>query len=76
MIWVIIGVLFLVVLFLTYKVSTSGNAVASDGKLDTTSWSEDEKMNYDMHGLIPARLQGKIVASSVSGGSGGMVGGC
>ena len=72
--WIIIGVLFLSVLFLTYKVSTiSGNAVAaSSGKLDTSGWSENEKMNYDMHGTVPARLQGKAGASSGTG----MVGGC
>lgn len=77
MMWIVIGVLFLSVLFLTYKASNiSGNAVAGDsGKLDTTGWSENEKMNYDMHGTVPARLQGKVAASSASSGS-GMVGGC
>jgi hypothetical protein len=76
--WVVIGVLFVSVLFLTYKTSTlTGNAVntvTSSGKLDTSSWSENEKMNYEMHGTIPARLQGKV-ASSASSGT-GMVGGC
>lgn len=72
--WIVIGVLLLSVLFLTYKVSNlTGNVIAGDfGKLDTTGWSENEKMNYDMHGTIPARLQGKVAASSESG----MVGGC
>lgn len=65
--------LFLASLFLTYKASTlTGNAV-NDGKLDTTDWTENEKMNYEMHGTIPARLQGKISASSASSD---MVGGC
>ena len=75
--WIVIGVLFLSVLFLMYKASTiSGNAVAGDsGKLDTSGWSENEKMNYEMHGTIPARLQGKVAASSASSGT-GMVGGC
>ena len=74
--WVVIGVLFLSVLFLTYKASTiSGNAVADSGKLDTSGWSENEKMNYEMHGTVPARLQGKVAASSGSSGA-GMVGGC
>ena len=77
MMWIVIGVLFLSVLFLMYKASTiSGNAVAGDsGKLDTSGWSENEKMNYDMHGTVPARLQGKVAASSASSGT-GMVGGC
>ena len=72
--WIVIGALFLSVLFLTYKTSNlNGNAVAGDsGKLDTTGWTENEKMNYDMHGTIPARV-GNSGASSASGG---MVGGC
>lgn len=75
--WIAIGALFLAVLFLTYKASNiTGNAVAGDsGKLDTSGWSENEKMNYEMHGTIPARLQGKAAASSGSSGA-GMVGGC
>jgi len=75
--WIVIGVLFLSVLFLMYKASTlSGNAVAgSSGQLDTSDWSENEKMNYEMHGTIPARLQGKVVASSGSSAT-EMVGGC
>ena len=74
--WIVIGALFLLVLFLTYKVSSlTGNVVAgSSGKLDTTSWTENEKMNYEMHGTIPARLQGKTGAASSAGS--GMVGGC
>ena len=75
--WIVIGVLFLSVLFLMYKASTiSGNAVAGNsGQLDTSGWSANEKMNYEMHGTIPARLQGKVAASSGSSGT-GMVGGC
>jgi len=74
--WIVIGILFLSVLFLMYKTSTiSGNAVSSSGKLDTSGWSENEKMNYDMHGTVPARLQGKASSSSASSGT-GMVGGC
>ena len=75
--WIIIGVLFLAVLFLTFKVSSlTGNAIAgSSEKLDTTDWTANEKMNYEMHGTIPARIQGKVSASSISSGT-GMVGGC
>ena len=75
LVWIVIGVLFLSVLFLTYKASTiSGNAIAeSSGKLDTTGWTENEKMNYEMHGTVPARAQGST--PSTSAGS-GMVGGC
>ena len=74
--WVVIGVLFLSVLFLTYKASTiTGNATAGSGEIDTTGWTANEKMNCEMHGTVPARLQGKAAASSASSGT-GMVGGC
>ena len=70
--------LFLSVLYLTYKTSRlTGNVVAgTSGKLDTTGWTENEIMNYEMHGTIPARVQGKAGASSTPSGTGGMVGGC
>ena len=48
----------------------TGESVAASGKLDTTGWTENEKMNYEMHGTIPARI-GKGSSSSS-----GMVGGC
>ena len=71
--WIVIGVLFLSVLFLTYKTSTIGKASATGNVVDITDWTANEKMNYEMHGIIPARLQGKV--SSASSGT-GMVGGC
>jgi len=55
------------------KKSISGNAVSSNGQLDTTSWTENEIMNYEMHGTIPSRVQS---SSQTSLSSGGMVGGC
>ena len=71
LLWIIIAILLLAVIFLTYKTFT-GNAIAGDGKLDTSGWTANEIMNYEMHGTIPVRLQGKVSASSSSG----MVGGC
>ncbi|MBI4148964.1 hypothetical protein HY491_00810 [Candidatus Woesearchaeota archaeon] len=52
----------------------TGNAASSNGQIDMAGWTENERMNYDMHGTIPARLQGKNIQSSPS--AGGMVGGC
>ena len=75
MVWILIGVLFLVALFLTFKVSTlsaTGGAIAGTGKIDTTGWTENEIMNYEMHGTLPAR----VGSSASTGSSGGMVGGC
>ena len=70
MMWAVIGILFLAVLFLTFKVATSGSE--SNGKIDMTGWTANEVMNYEMHGTIPVRAQGKVSAPSSSG----MVGGC
>ena len=68
-----IGMLFLAALFLTYKVSNiTGNTISAN-VIDTTSWTANEIMNYEMHGTIPARAQ----SSSSSRSTGlGMVGGC
>ena len=71
--WVIIGVLFLLVLFLTFKTASIGNTGSTDGKIDTTGWTENEKMNYEMHGTIPARAN--VNRLSAPAGT-GMVGGC
>ena len=72
--WVIIGILFLAVLFLTYKVTTlSAGVTGNIAKIDTSGWSENEIMNYEMHGTVPARVSS---SSTSAGSSGGMVGGC
>src|SRR3989344_824586 len=53
----------------------TGNAVSENsGELDTTGWSENEKMNYEMHGTIPARIQGQVSASALSDGTGAVSG--
>ena len=71
--WIVIGVLFLSVLFLTFKASSIGKVSATGNAIDTTGWTANEVMNYEMHGTIPARATG---GSSASTASGGMVGGC
>jgi hypothetical protein len=70
--WVVIGALFLAVLFLTFRTSGQETGKAT-GQIDMNDWTENEKMNYEMHGLVPARAQGSV--PSTSAGS-GMVGGC
>ena len=53
------------------RLSTTGAVAATGtGQIDTASWTENEIMNYDMHGIIPARF-GKGGSASAS-----MVGGC
>lgn len=68
--WIVIGVLVLAVIFLTFKVTTIEKASATGNAVDTTGWTANEIMNYEMHGTIPAQIKG-----SASSGS-GMVGGC
>ena len=75
MLWIVIGVLFLSALFLTYKASAIGKTSVTSNAIDTTGWTANEIMNYEMHGTIPARAQGKVGTASASSGT-GMVGGC
>ena len=55
-------------------VGTAGTvtgALTAGGQLDTTGWTADEIMNYEHHGIIPARVQQTAVAVAPQ-----MVGGC
>ena len=49
------------------------NQITSTGKIDMSGWTENEKMMYEHHGTLPAKLQG---AGSAIPKSAGMVGGC
>lgn len=71
--WAVIGVMFLLALFLTFK-ATTVNAGGS-GEIDTTGWTANEIMNYEMHGIVPARASGGI-SGAAAGSSNAMVGGC
>lgn len=57
------------------RVSATGLAIGAGssgtGQIDTSGWTENEKMNYEMHGTIPARI-----SQSGASSGGGMVGGC
>ena len=41
----------------TIKNQMTGNAAVSAGGIDISGWTEDEKMQYEHHGIMPARLQ-------------------
>lgn len=58
------------------KISATGlvTAQATSGALDMSSWTAQEKMMYEHHGTLPARLSGSV--ASASSQSSGMVGGC
>ena len=71
--WIVIGALFLAVLFLTFKAAAITNTVTGNA-IDTTGWTDNEIMNYEMHGTIPSRLAGSSSAAQSSGSQ--MVGGC
>ncbi|MEX2016929.1 MAG: hypothetical protein WD876_00450 [Candidatus Pacearchaeota archaeon] len=71
--WAIIGILLVAVLYTVFfKVQTTGNFVNSGGKLDISGWTENEIMNYEMHGTIPSRFQSTGAVTS----NNQMVGGC
>ncbi|GEM_PF-1871945 len=41
----------------------------STGAIDMSGWTDNEKMNYEMHGIIPARANGSAAASSANSGA-------
>ena len=70
--WIIIGLLFLAVLFSTFKAANT-EQVSTSNAIDMIGWTENEKMNYKMHGTIPARANVKTLSAPAGSG---MVGGC
>ena len=69
--WIVIAILTLVVIYITFfNGFGTGQTVQTGGNIDTTGWTENEIMNYEMHGVIPARISGDSPSGS------GMVGGC
>ncbi len=79
--WVVIVVLAIAVVYLTVQVQKVGSGAQqigsagsslSGGAIDMSGWTETEKMEYEHHGTLPARLQGS--AQNVQAPS--MVGGC
>ena len=75
--WVIVGVLLIATIFLTIRASSAGTGQAisgsGTGSINTAGWTENEVMNYQMHGVIPARASGSTPAGS---GSSSQVGNC
>ena len=78
--WIVIAILAIAVLYVVFfKGSGTGSVIqssgqaATGGKLDTTGWTDNEKMNYEMHGTIPARIQ---QSSGSKSSAPTMVGGC
>jgi len=45
----------------------SSNA-AGTGSVDVSGWTEDEKMMYEHHGVLPERLQSNPQSSNMVGG--------
>lgn len=76
--WVIIGILLIATIFVTAKASSPGTGqTISGGAIDTSGWTENEVMNYQMHGIVPARVSGAITSGASAGsGSSSQVGSC
>ena len=41
----------------TIKNQMTGNLIKNSGVIDMGSWTDDEKMQYEHHGILPARFQ-------------------
>ncbi|MBI2653711.1 hypothetical protein HYX02_02760 [Candidatus Woesearchaeota archaeon] len=70
----IVVLVLLISVFQSFQISSiknqiTANAINSD-VIDTSSWTEDEKMQYEHHGIMPARFQQNNKQSP------NMVGGC
>jgi hypothetical protein len=58
---IIVAILVVVVAYQTFQLMGMSNrltgAAVATGSIDMTGWTETEKMNYEHHGIIPARVQ-------------------
>lgn len=41
----------------TIKNQMTGNSIKDSGAINTAGWTDDEKMQYEHHGIMPARFQ-------------------
>ena len=70
-----VGLLLIAVVVQSFQISAlKARPAAASGitgnAVDMSGWTENEKMNYEHHGTLPARVQGGAPAPSA------MVGGC
>ncbi|MBI4441208.1 hypothetical protein HY639_03505 [Candidatus Woesearchaeota archaeon] len=70
---IVLLVILALVGYQTYQINSlkdgvTGKAVGTAGSIDMSDWTEQEKMMYEHHGTLPARLQ--------AGQQPTMVGGC
>ena len=67
---IIISFMLVLLVFQYSQINKLKNNAGINNEIDMTGWTENEKMNYEHHGTLPARLQGNSQPSS------NMVGGC
>lgn len=76
----ILGILLVISILQAFQISAlksipagnaAANAAAGTGGIDMSGWTEDEKMMYEHHGTLPARL-----GQAPAGSQAAMVGGC
>ena len=75
---VIVVAFFILALFQSFQISSlekrssmQSPSTTASGTLDFSGWTEDEKMQYEHHGTLPARLAGNAPQQQ-----GSMVGAC
>ena len=60
MISMVVGVMVVISLVQSFQINTLKKEVVpgtAGGSVDQRGWTEDEKMMYEHHGTLPARLQ-------------------
>ncbi len=77
--YILIGMVALVLVISitqSFQISSLKDSIkteSSNGIIDMNEWTEEEKMMYEHHGTMPARLQSNQNSAPQSSG---MVGGC
>lgn len=63
---IVISLVLIVIIFQYFQISKlTKNISTINGKIDMTSWTETEKMNYEHHGIIPARSSRNTQTSKI-----------
>jgi len=71
-----VAIILLVSILQSFQISSLKNQITTNavqtGSVDTSGWTENEKMMYEHHGTLPSQLQSQQTKSQVAD----MVGGC
>ena len=60
---IIISFMLVLLVFQYSQINKLKNNAGINNEIDMTGWTENEKMNYEHHGTMPARLSGNTQSS-------------